>query len=61
MNWNSKTRQYSKLVKIETIATAEHCKHLRNEGYSVGEIANRMNLTKARIYEYLKYKEDDND
>lgn len=59
MNWNSKEKEYTKLVKIETIATAEHCKHLKNEGYSVVEIANRLNLSKARIYEYLKYKESD--
>ena len=39
MNWNSETKEYTKLVKVETIATAEHCKHLKNEGHSVAEIA----------------------
>ena len=61
MNWNSVVKEFTKLVKEETIATAEHCKHLKSEGYSVAEIAERMNLSKARIYEYLKYKEEDND
>jgi predicted transcriptional regulator YheO len=59
MNWNSKQKEHTKLVKIETIATAEHCKHLKSIGHSVVEIANRLNLSKARIYEYLKYKESD--
>jgi len=59
MNWNSKEKEYTKLVRIETIATAEHCKHLKNEGYSVADIADKLNLSKARIYEYLKYKEVD--
>ena len=59
MNWNSKEKEYTKLVKIETIATAEHCKHLKSIGHSVEEIANKLNLSKARIYEYLKYKESD--
>ena len=59
MNWNSKEKEYTKLVKIETIATAEHCKHLKNIGHSVAYIADKLNLSKARIYEYLKYKESD--
>ena len=59
MNWNSKTKEYSKLVKVETIATAEHCKHLKSIGHSVEDIANKLDLSKARIYEYLKYKESD--
>jgi AcrR family transcriptional regulator len=59
MNWNSKEKEHTKLVKVETIATAEHCKHLKNEGYSVADIADKLNLSKARIYEYLKYKEVD--
>jgi len=59
MNWNSKEKEYTKLVKIETIATAEHCKHLKSIGYSVLEIADKLNLSKARIYEYLKYKDTD--
>ena len=59
MNWNSETKEHTKLVKVETIATAEHCKHLKNEGHSVAEIADRMKLSKARIYDYLKYKDND--
>jgi predicted transcriptional regulator YheO len=59
MNWNSKQKEHTKLVKIETIATAEHCKHLKSIGHSVADIADKLNLSKARIYEYLKYKESD--
>jgi len=59
MNWNSKTKEYTKLVKIETIATAEHCKHLKSIGHSVEDIANKLDLSKARIYEYLKYIDSD--
>ena len=49
MNWNSKQKEYTKLVKIETIATAEHCKHLKSIGHSVADIADKLNLSKAKI------------
>ncbi|NVK73081.1 MAG: hypothetical protein HWE24_06335 [Oceanospirillaceae bacterium] len=53
-NWNSKTGEYSELVKSETLKKAKKAQELRSNGQSVADIAKILGLSTGRIYEYLR-------
>jgi orotate phosphoribosyltransferase-like protein len=53
-NWNSKTKQHTDVVKLETIANAKKAVKLKEKGLTVAQISEEMGLSKSRIYEYLK-------
>jgi|TARA_R110000803_G_scaffold135999_1_gene202926 predicted transcriptional regulator len=54
MNYSSKTNKYSKLKKSTTKAKRWYAGVLRFFGVSVKDIARRLNVTPARVYQYLK-------
>jgi len=53
-NWNSKKKEWSPVKKKETIDKKARAIELRKQGVSIEEIAKKMDLSKSRIYEYLK-------
>ena len=53
-NWNSKENKHTPIVKEGTNHKASQVKAMVEEGISVAEIAEIMNLSVSRIYEYLK-------
>jgi len=54
-NWNSKENKHTPIVKEGTKYKASQVKAMVEEdGMSVAEIAEVMNLSVSRIYEYLK-------
>lgn len=55
-NWNSKTKEWTELVKSETKEKAKKAQQLKASGKSVEAIANMMGLSESRIREYLRNK-----
>jgi len=53
-NWNSKIKQYTDIVGDHTIKKAEKAVSLREMGVPVRDIARQLDLSKSRIYEYLR-------
>lgn len=53
-NWNSKTRTYTNIKNQDTQNKAKEAQQLKIRGLSVEEIASKLNLSKSRIYEYLR-------
>jgi len=53
-NWNSKISKYTPIVKDVTIKRATKAVSMREMGIPVRDIARQLNLSKSRIYEYLK-------
>ncbi len=53
-NWNSKENKHTPIIKEGTKYKASQVKAMVEEGISVAEIAEIMNLSVSRIYEYLK-------
>jgi predicted transcriptional regulator len=53
-NWNSKLAIYTNIKGVETLIKSKKAQELKDEGCSVEEIANKLGLSKSRIYEYLK-------
>jgi len=53
-NWNSKTRTYTNIKNQDTQNKAKEAQQLKIRGLSVKEIATKLNLSKTRIYEYLR-------
>ena len=54
-NWNSKENKHTPIIKEGTKYKASQVKAMVEEdGMSVAEIAEVMNLSVSRIYEYLK-------
>lgn len=53
-NWNSKTRTYTNIKNQDTQNKAKEAQQLKIRGLSVKEIASKLNLSKTRIYEYLR-------
>ena len=53
-NWNSKSKTWSSIKSVEIQERANLAQMLKNDGKSVKEIADIMNLSVGRIYEYLK-------
>ena len=53
-NWNSKSKTWTSIKSVEIQERANLAQMLKNDGKSVKEIAEIMNLSVGRIYEYLK-------
>lgn len=53
-NWNSKIKEYTDIVGEHTIKRAERAVALKEMGLPVKDIARQLNLSKSRIYEYLR-------
>jgi predicted transcriptional regulator len=53
-NWNSKTQKWTSIKRSETQEKAQKAFDLRSRGLSVKEIADALNLSKSRVYEYLR-------
>ena len=53
-NWNSKSKKWTSIKSVEIQERANLAQMLKNDGKSVKEIADIMNLSVGRIYEYLK-------
>jgi predicted transcriptional regulator len=53
-NWNSKTREWTSIKGPEAQEKAKKPHNLRRQGLSVKEIAESLNLSKGRIYQYLR-------
>jgi len=58
-NWNSKTNKYTPLVSESIRQKAQHAKDLISKGKSVDEVADILNVSISRIYEYLKDLKDE--
>ena len=53
-NWNSKDLKYTPIKKQPTLHKARMAQQLRANGISVSGISTMLNLSKSRIYEYLR-------
>lgn len=53
-NWNSKSKEYTDIIKPDTLNKALTAKKLKQQGSSVQEIADKLNVSKSRVYEYLR-------
>lgn len=53
-NWNSTTGKFTKVVGSETKEKEVRARKLRDRGYTVKEIAEKMGLSTGRIYEYFR-------
>ena len=53
-NLNSKKGSWYDIKSDETLKKADLAKKLKSDGRSVAEIAEKLNLSKSRIYEYLR-------
>ena len=53
-NWKSKSKTCTSIKSVEIQERANLAQMLKNDGKSVKEIADIMNLSVGRIYEYLK-------
>jgi predicted transcriptional regulator len=53
-NWNSKKEIFEDIKSEVTINKAKYAVDLKEKGIPVAEIAEKMELSKARIYEYLR-------
>ena len=59
-NWNSKEKKHKPIVNEDTIARAKVARDMfRNEGKSIAEIADIMQLSVSRIQEYLRNLKDE--
>ncbi|WP_163787349.1 hypothetical protein [Myxococcus vastator] len=53
-NWNSKTREWSDVVRPETKARAERAQEMRKEGNSIAKIAKALGVSETRVRELLR-------
>ncbi len=58
-NWNSKLNKHTPLVSESIKQKAQHAKDLISKGKSVDEVADILNVSISRIYEYLKDLKDE--
>jgi|21_taG_2_1085346.scaffolds.fasta_scaffold09560_5 DNA-binding CsgD family transcriptional regulator len=58
-NWNSKLKKHTPLVSESIKQKAQHAKDLISKGKSVDEVADILNVSISRIYEYLKDLKDE--
>ena len=54
MNWNSKTGEFTQVVKESTKALEYDCNALRAEGKKVKEIASIKGISVSRVYELTR-------
>ncbi|WNG44236.1 helix-turn-helix domain-containing protein [Archangium minus] len=53
-NWNSKTREWSDVVRPETKEKAARAHEMRNAGNSIAKIAKTLGVSNSRVYELLR-------
>jgi DNA-binding NarL/FixJ family response regulator len=53
-NWNSKKKEYTDIIKMDTREKAQLAQFLKLQGMSVKDIAEKLELSESRIKEYLK-------
>ena len=53
-NYNSKENKYTDIKSLDILERAKHCQYLHIKGMSIKEIADKYNLSKSRIRQYLK-------
>jgi len=53
-NWNSKKKEYTDIIKMDTREKAKLAQFLKLQGMSVKDIAEKLELSESRIKEYLK-------
>lgn len=53
-NWNSKSGTYSNIKSEDILKKSIRAQELRSKGISVVQIAKELEVSKSRIYEYLK-------
>jgi predicted transcriptional regulator len=53
-NWNSKEKIFTEIKGEKAIYNAKVARELRANGVNVTEISKRLNISKSRVYEYLK-------
>ena len=53
-NWNSKTREWSDVVRPKTKERAARAQVMRNAGNSVAKIAKALGKSTSRVYELLR-------
>lgn len=57
-NWNSRTGAYTDLVNYCTINKARRAQKLKTQEIPVKEIAQLLNVSISRVYEYLRLDEN---
>ena len=53
-NWNSKKKEYTDIIKMDTREKAQLAQFLKLQGMSVKDIAEKLELSESRIKEYLR-------
>ena len=53
-NWNSKTREWSDIVRPETKKIAARAQEMHKAGDSIAKIAKALGKSESRIREYLR-------
>lgn len=53
-NWDSRINEYTPIKGEQTIEKAIQAISLSSDGEPVSVIANRLGLSKSRIYQYLR-------
>jgi len=53
-NWNSKKKEYTDIIKMDTREKAKLAQFLKLQGMSVKDIAEKLELSESRIKEYLR-------
>jgi len=53
-NWNSKKKEYTDIIKMDTREKAQLAQFLKLQGMSIKDIAEKLELSESRIKEYLK-------
>lgn len=53
-NWNSRTKEYTDIVRDTTRDKAKKAVFMYNEGIPVVEICKDLGVSKTRVYDYLR-------
>lgn len=53
-NWNSKTREWSDVVRPETKENAARAQEMRKAGNSIAKIAKALGVSESRVRELLR-------
>ena len=59
MNWNSKTRTWTPIVREETKRRARRAQQLKRQGWSESRIAVELQRSPQRVREYLREAESE--
>ena len=53
-NWNSRTKEYTDIVRDTTRTKASKAVFMYNQGIPVVEICKDLGVSKTRVYDYLR-------